>query len=125
MKKSSIVLTLSLAALFAVPALVSAQEPGRGPRTPEERVKALKESLKLSDEQAEKLKAVFAKNQEKTKALRDDKALSAEDRRAKMREASDALDAEVKPILTPEQQTKWKEETEKRRAERAKRQQNN
>ena len=123
--KKSIVLTLSLAALFAVPALVSAQEPGRGARTPEERVKALKESLKLTDEQAEKLKAVFAKNQEKTKAIRENQSLSQEDRRAKMREANDALEAEVKPILTPEQQTKWKEETEKRRAERAKRQSNN
>jgi Spy/CpxP family protein refolding chaperone len=90
----------------------------RGRQTPEERVKALKESLKLTDEQAEKIKAVLAKNQEKMKALREDTSLSQEDRRAKMRENAEAVDAEIKPILTPEQQAKYKEEQEKRRAAR-------
>jgi len=118
MKKPSIVLTLSLAALFAAPVLVSAQDQARGRQTPEERVKALKESLKLTDEQAEKIKAVLAKNQEKMKALREDTSLSQEDRRAKMRENAEAVDAEIKPILTPEQQAKYKEEQEKRRAAR-------
>jgi Spy/CpxP family protein refolding chaperone len=123
MKKSLIPLTLVVASLLAAPALVSAQdakpEAGRrGPRTPEEQVKAMKETLKLTDEQADKVKAVLAKNQEKVKALRDDTALSQDDRRAKMRELYQGMDEELKPILTPEQQTKWKEEREKRRAQR-------
>ena len=124
MKKSLIPLTLVVAGLLATPALVSAQdakpeEGRRGQRTPEEQVKAMKETLKLTDEQVEKVKAVLAKNQEKVKALRDDTALSQEDRRAKMRELYQGMDEELKPILTPEQQTKWKEEREKRRAQRA------
>jgi hypothetical protein len=81
-------------------------------------VNALKESLKLSDEQVGKLKPIIEKNQEKMRALRDDQSLSREDRRAKIQELNKALDEEVKPILTTEQQAKYKEETEKRRAQR-------
>jgi protein CpxP len=121
MKKPSIIVTIALAGLLAAPATILAQEQGQQRRTPEEQVKALKESLKLTDEQAEKIKAIFAKGQEKRRALREDQNLSQEDRRAKMREIQTAQEEEIKPILTPEQQTKWKEELEKRRAERGQR----
>ena len=121
MKKPSIIVTIALAGLLAAPATILAQAEGQQRRTPEEQVKALKESLKLTDEQAEKIKAIFAKGQEKRRALREDQNLSQEDRRAKMREIQTAQEEEIKPILTPEQQTKWKEELEKRRAERANR----
>jgi Spy/CpxP family protein refolding chaperone len=127
MKKSPITLTLLLAGFIALPTLAFAQDANReggrrGPVNPEEQVKAMKENLKLTDEQAEKVKAILTKNQEKQKALREDKALSQDDRRAKMREIYSGMEEELKPILTPEQQTKWKEEREKRRAERAARQ---
>jgi protein CpxP len=118
MKKSMLVYSLALAGLVISPTLASAQAERRGPRTPEERVNALKESLKLSDEQVAKLKPIFEKNQEKAKALRDDQALSQDDRRAKMQELYKGLEDEVKPILTPEQQVKYKEENENRRAQR-------
>ncbi len=122
MKTTHLVSSLALAALLASPIFASAQEQGerRGSRSPEEQVKAMKESLKITDEQAEKLKPVFAKVQEKQKALRDDTNLSQEDRRSKMREIYAGVGEELKPILTPEQLAKWKEEREKRRAERAK-----
>lgn len=122
MKKLPIVITVAALALVAAPSLVSAQDANqggrRGQRTPEEQVKAMKETLKLSDEQAEKVKAVFAKNQEKLKALREDQSLSQEDRRTKMRDIFQGIEEELKPILTPEQMTKWKEEREKRRGQR-------
>ena len=118
MKKSMLVYSLALAGLIISPTLASAQAERRGPRTPEERVNALKESLKLSDEQVAKLKPIFEKNQEKMKALRDDTNLAQQDRRAKMQELSKGLEDEVKPILTPEQQAKYKEENDKRRAQR-------
>ena len=131
MKKPSLIVTIALAGLLATPAAIFAQEEKKpaegqqrpGQRSPEEQVKALKDSLKLTDEQAEKIKAVFAKNQEKRRALRDDQNLSQDDRRAKMRELQKAQEEEIKPILTAEQQTKWKEEMEKRRAERGQRNQ--
>jgi protein CpxP len=123
MKKPLIVYSLALAGLFISPTLVCAQNerPGGGDRrgrTPEERVNALKESLKLSDEQVQKIKPIFAKNQEKAKAVREDQSASQEDRRAKMQELSKALEEELKPILTPEQLAKYKEDSEKRRAQR-------
>jgi Spy/CpxP family protein refolding chaperone len=116
MKKSMLVYSLALAGLIISPTLASAQN--RGPRTVEERVNALKESLKLSDEQVAKVKPIFEKNQEKTKALREDTNLSQDDRRTKMQELYKGLEDEVKPILTPEQQAKYKEENDKRRAQR-------
>jgi Spy/CpxP family protein refolding chaperone len=41
------------------------------------------------------------------KALREDTSLSQEDRRAKMKEIRDAMQAKIKEILTPEQYKKW------------------
>lgn len=124
MKTSLAAITLTLAGLLIVPTMASAQADApegarRGPRTAEEQVKALKESLSLTDEQTEKVKVVITKSREKMKAVTDDKSLSQEDRRAKMREIGQATQEELTPILTPEQQAKWKEEREKRRAARA------
>jgi Spy/CpxP family protein refolding chaperone len=120
MKKSLLTLALAVTSFVSLPTLASAQDADRrGPRTPEEQLKAMKENLKLSDEQVEKLKPVLAKNQEKVKALREDQSLSQDDRRTKMRELYQGMEEELKPILTPEQQTKWKEEREKRRAQRS------
>ncbi len=85
----------------------------------------MKEHLGLTDEQAAKIKAILEKNhagnQEKLKAIREDQSLSREDKGKKMREIMEATMEEIKPILTPEQQTKWKEEMEKRRTEMEKR----
>jgi Spy/CpxP family protein refolding chaperone len=122
MKKSLFVYGLALAGLVAVPTLASAQN--RGARTPEERVAAMKESLKLSDEHVAKIKPILVKNQEKTKALREDQNLSQDDRRAKMQENFKSLEEELKPILTPEQLAKYKEDAEKRRQQRGQRQNN-
>jgi len=122
MKKSLFVYSLALAGLLAVPTLASAQN--RGARTPEERVAAMKESLKLSDEQVAKIKPILVKNQEKTKALREDQNLSQDDRRAKMQEIGKSVEEELKPILTPEQLAKYKEDAEKRRQQRGQRQNN-
>jgi Spy/CpxP family protein refolding chaperone len=121
MKKSLFVYSLAIAGLFVVPTLASAQNERRGPRTPEERIAAMKESLKLTDDQVAKLKPIFAKNAEKTKAIREDQSLSQEDRRAKMQELFKSLDEELKPVLTPEQQAKYKEDVEKRRQQRGQR----
>jgi protein CpxP len=122
MKKSLFIYSLALAGLLILPTSASAQNERRGPRTAEERVNALKESLKLSDEQVQKVKPIFAKNQEKMRALREDQSVSQEDRRAKMQELSKGLEEELKPILTPEQLAKYKEDAEKRRAARGARQ---
>ncbi len=111
--------TCALPAFLCLATLSTAQETqtgmGRSGMTLEARVKFMKEQLKLSDEQTEKVTAVLGKSQDKVRALRDDASLSDDARRAKMREIFTASAEEVKPILTPEQQAQWHEQVTKRR----------
>jgi len=131
MKKSFLVLTVALAGAVAPLAVLAQDAPpggapagGGGPRggagrmNPEERLKNMKETLGLNDDQVTKIKAIFEADAPKLKSLRDDTALSQEDRRAKLREIIEAQTKQINDVLTPDQQTKWKEEMEKRRANR-------
>lgn len=133
MKLLSMKLTTSLLILLSTAALSLAEDtkpaPAPGGRPggrggapdPGARAERLKTELGLTDDQAAKIKAIYekdqAKNVEEMKKLREDTTLSREDKGKKMRELFAATAEEIKPILTPEQQTKWKEEMEKRRAE--------
>lgn len=105
-------------------------EPGQGrPNRPGgprggDRLEMMKERLNLTPEQVEKLKPIFAADAEKLKALREDAALTREQKGEKARAIVQASMEEVKAILTPDQLEKWKaamekrkEEFEKRRAE--------
>ena len=110
----NILLTIVLAGgMLALPCVSMAQDEkpeGKGRRSsPEERVAQMKEKLSLTDEQAAKVKSVFEASHGKMRELRDDQALSAEDRRSKMGEIRKAQMEEVRGILTPEQQEKMKE----------------
>ncbi len=138
MKKQFIILTVALVGAIS-PLVFAADPPAAAPATPaapaggagggggrggqfqspEERIKAMKEALTLTDDQSAKILAILQKDQEKIKPLRDDTSLSQEDRRAKMREIRQASQEEINKILTPDQQTKWKEEQAKRRPARA------
>jgi protein CpxP len=128
MNKTSTFLTLSFAAAVTLSASAFAQNatpapaatPGgrRAGVNPGERLKAMKEKLNLTDEQSDKVKAVFEKFGEQLKALRTDTTTPQQEKRAKFGEVFKAMNEEALAILTPEQQTKWKEEMEKRRAER-------
>lgn len=73
----------------------------------QERMKQMAEQLNLTDEQKEKIKAVYQEEGEKMRALREDQSLSPDEKRTKFREMFQALEAKTKPILTPEQQEKW------------------
>lgn len=127
MTKRNLSLSIALAGVLVLPSLTHAQNatppagggPGerRGMLNPEERVKHMKETLGLSDDQATKLQAIFQKNADAAKALRDDTSLSQEDRRAKFGEMMKSTREEVDAVLTPEQKEKWKAEMEKRRGQ--------
>jgi len=73
----------------------------------------LKKELGLTDEQGAKLKTVNQNFAQKMKALREDKSLSAEDKKAKFKALSTERSEEVKSILGPE---KFKALEEKRKA---------
>ncbi len=94
-----------------------ARQGARPAQRAQDRLKALTEELKLTEDQQTKMKAVFKEQAEKAQALRKDTALSQEDRRAKGKEIREKFNAEVKKILTDEQFQKW----EKSRADRQKR----
>ena len=99
-------------------AAAPAQE-GHRNYNPEERLKKMKETLSLTDDQVTKIKAIFAADADKMKALRDDSSLSQDDRRSKFQELRKGQQEQINAVLTPDQQTKWKEEMEKRRAARS------
>jgi Spy/CpxP family protein refolding chaperone len=119
MKTLHAFLTLSTAALLAAPAGLSAEEKkpagerpvrqaGAARLNPEARLKELTEKLSLTPEQQEKVKAVYAKNVETLKTMREDKSLSEEAKRQKFTEMRRTEMQEINGILTPEQQEKMK-----------------
>ena len=97
-----------LALLLLIGGTVSAQnQPGQR-RTPEERAKmqveAVKTALTLTDDQVTKVTAILAATAKKTDSLRT--ANQGGDRTAMMglmKPISDARDAQIKAILTPDQ----------------------
>ncbi len=68
---------------------------------------ALAKRLALTDDQKPKVKTALDELQQKQHALRTDTTLSAEDKKAKLKELFDSTNAKLKEILTPEQYTKW------------------
>lgn len=128
MKKLALSLCVAAAALFTLPATASAQDkpagdpparPARPARlSPEERMKQMTETLGLTQEQQDKIKAIYEKNAPAMKALMDKgfQNLTEEDR-TKMRELMKTQTDEVNAVLTDEQKAKMKAEMEKRRGQ--------
>lgn len=110
MKRTLFLFPLAAAAVFtsSFAALAKGENP-KAAHAPGERLKMMSEKLGLTDEQKGKLKAILAKNMPKMKEIRADAALSQEDKRAKMMEIRKAEMAEIRALLTPEQQEKMKE----------------
>jgi len=75
----------------------------------------LAEQLGLTEEQKPKVQAVMQDAGEKRKALRDDTALTPEQRREKMQSIQEETKTKLKGILTPEQMTKFEELAKNRR----------
>jgi Spy/CpxP family protein refolding chaperone len=82
---------------------------GMGQMTPENRLKWMTEKLNLTDDQQAKIKPLLEDETTQMKAVRSDTSLSPQDRHAKMKSINAASTEKINAILTPEQQTKWKE----------------
>jgi len=67
------------------------------------------QELKLTDKQVELITPILKERSEKLVALREDKSVSAEDRKAKSLEIRTAADARIKPILTGDQPAQWQQ----------------
>ena len=124
MKHFTLTLSVAAAALLTLPTLsLAADEKPQGKRGaghfgPEERLKHMTETLGLSQDQQDKLKAIFAKGADEMKALREKGRdnLTEEDK-TKMREFMKSQMEDIAAVLTPEQKDKWKATMEKRRSE--------
>jgi Spy/CpxP family protein refolding chaperone len=144
MKKQLAVLSLTVAGLLVVPSLLRADDavppkppggdkapaagakpseagPGRagggGRLSPEERLKRMTEELGLTQDQQDKIKAIFEKDAPQFKELmaKGRENLTEEDK-TKFRELFKSQSEEIAAVLTPEQKEKYKAAMEKRRA---------
>jgi Spy/CpxP family protein refolding chaperone len=85
------------------------ERPGGGPGQRGDMLKKMAEELNLTDDQKAKLQEVFKAQRE---AMKD---LSPEERREKMKESREAMNAKLKEILTAEQYAKWEKIRDERR----------
>lgn len=99
----SLVAAKDVAAPMAAPAS-AAPKPGPGPA--EHMHSAMGEKLGLTDEQRKKLEAIRTEQRAALDAVRDDKALSPQDQRAKARGVLESFRGQMKAVLTAEQQMK-------------------
>lgn len=74
-----------------------------------ERLQQIATELKLTDEQKEKIQTLVRDRMEKLRALRQDNTLSQPEKKEKLKAAGEAMAAEIKKMLTPEQFANWKE----------------
>jgi protein CpxP len=95
--------------LLGVSAVSFAQ--GRQRMSTADRVKAMKESLKLSDDQVTKITAIYDAQTKSMDSLR-----TAGGDRAAMRPMMQAANDKVKAVLTPEQAAAFQKEMDERRA---------
>lgn len=89
--------------------VVSAEPEGKPDRPAKagERMHNMADTLALSPEQQDQLKAIMESQREQLKALRDDESLERSEQRIKMREIQEAGLVKIRAMLTPEQQTKF------------------
>ncbi len=113
--KTSLMIAMAAAALFAVSPALRAQEAKESKDAPKregapegkrgeavrERFDKMATDLKLTDDQKKKIQEAFRAQREKMQGL------SAEERREKMRESRGELDKKMKEILTKEQYEQW------------------
>lgn len=110
---SAHVLILScLVLLPTAPLATAADEPAaepareRGP-SPKERLQQMAQELNLTAEQKDKVGDLLKQQMEQGRALREDTSLSREQKRERMEAIRKASRAQVRALLTPEQQAKF------------------
>jgi periplasmic protein CpxP/Spy len=117
LSKTTFLAALTAASLFTAGsalgqnATTPAPAPGGGspttpPSTPRPRMDIAK-MLNLTDDQKAKVQPILDAQREKMRAVFQDDSLSSDDKRTKMKAIRDDTNAQLKPILTPEQYQKW------------------
>jgi hypothetical protein len=81
----------------------------------EERLRNIRDTLQLSDDQVAKVKGVFASDFQNLKDLRANTSISQDDRRSKIEEIRRKQRQELNAVLEPSQRAEWKKELDLRR----------
>lgn len=109
------VAAIVMGSLLALNPLARAQDPpARKPAANQDAagrrgnaMQRLTERLKLTDEQKPKVEAALKEMRTKAAELRKDTSLTPEERRTKMQPLREALNKQMKGILTPDQYEQW------------------
>jgi Spy/CpxP family protein refolding chaperone len=111
-------LSIALVSLFAVlaPSSLRAQGPGRNRLSPDERAAELKTLLKLSDEQATKVKSIYEQQDKEMRKLFESAAGDRAAMREAMQKSAKETDEKILALLNEEQQSKYKQLVEERRS---------
>lgn len=95
-----------------------AREKRNNPERPkdqqQDRAKRIADDLKITKDQQEKLKPILQAESKEIRALRQDTALSRQDRRDKLAKIREATSEKVKAILSTDQFEKWKKMREEK-----------
>ncbi len=94
-----------------------AQTAPKGHRHHGERMQKLSQELNLTADQQAKIKPIFQQARTQGKTIHQDASLTKEQKMAKMKELHQTTMAQMNEILTPEQQTQWKQLREQHRAQ--------
>ena len=81
--------------------------PPRGPRDGMGQLEHLKRVLNLTQEQSDQIAAIIKGNAPARQAIWSDDSLSRDEKRAKMQELRKGTDAQIRALLTPDQQEKF------------------
>jgi len=114
---------LAAAALLAAFSTIATAEsnqappPGKGPAgmmkpkgeqaDPDNRLRLMKQNLDINDEQAAKIRPIIVAEQGEIEKLRGNSTLNRDQRRAKLEELNKNSAAQIRDILSPEQQKKY------------------
>jgi Spy/CpxP family protein refolding chaperone len=111
------ILVLSVAGLVFAQASQEQQAPTpdkhagmqRNGESADQHLQTLSERLNLTDDQKAKLKPILEDKMKQMKAVHEDSSLSPDQKRTKMKSIHDSLHEQINAVLTPEQQTKFKQ----------------
>lgn len=114
MKKAILCALLGIAIVSCGSALYAQMPPGPNgghrpgkPMTTDERLQRLTQALNLTDDQQQKIRPILDNETQQLNALHQNTTLTGPEKRDKMLTLRDSTTEQIKPILTPDQQTKY------------------
>ena len=89
------------------------QGPGGGHHgmmmSPDQQLQRMTKQLNLTDAQQQKIKPILEQQHQQMESLNQDSSMSQQDHMSKMRDIHQSTHAQIKAVLTPDQQAKWEQ----------------